>query len=164
MFHSDQPVHVFQKLAWYEDPRNHLIGLGLALLVFLVTVAIWSLGALLGMLKRKQTSQTRLERWSRYLAGSLILLNFVIVGFVVSVLVGDDSLVQFGNPAGFTIAGALALVSGVGTFALLACLIGLWRQGGRGVVRRLHVTLVAVAALYFVWYLTEVNLLPWSSV
>jgi hypothetical protein len=89
----------------------------------------------------------------------LILLNLVIVGFVVSVLVGDDSLMLLGNPTGFTIAGALALVSGVGAIALLACTMVSWRQQAWGIAGRLHYTLVAAASLYFVWYLTEVNLL-----
>jgi CubicO group peptidase (beta-lactamase class C family) len=159
MFHGDQPIHVFQKLAWYGDPRTHLAGLGLALLVFLATLIIWPLGRMVRLQKRKPISPTRLERWGRILAGGLILLNLLIVGFVVSVLVGDDTLMLLGNPTGFTIAGALALVSGVGAIALLACTVVAWRQRAWGIAGRLHYTLVAVAALYFTWYLNEVNLL-----
>jgi hypothetical protein len=158
MFHGDQPILEFQKLSWYEDPKYHLVGLGLVLLVFLSTVVIWSLGGLLRLGRRKTTSITRLERWGRMLAGGLILLNLVIVGFIVSVLVGDVSLMQFGHPAGFTIASALALVSGVGAIALLTWTVMAWRKRAWGVAGRLHYTLIAVSALYFIWYLNEVNL------
>jgi CubicO group peptidase (beta-lactamase class C family) len=159
MFHGDQPILVFQKLAWYEDPKIQLAGLGAVLLVFLATAVVWATGALLGLARRKPDSRTRLERWGRYLAGGLILLNLVLVGFVVSVLVGDDSAMQFGIPTGFAVAGILALVSGVGTIALLVSTAGAWRQRAGGMLGRLHYTLVAVAALYFVWYLVEVNIL-----
>jgi len=159
MFYGDQPILLFEKMAWYQDPLNHVIGMGLALLIFLVTIVIWGLGALLHLVRRKSTSLTQLERWGRYLAGGLILLNLMIVGLLVSVLAGDDSLMQLGYPAGFTIAGILALVSGAGTIALLACALGAWRQRAWGIAARLHYTLVAVAALYFIWYLNAINVL-----
>ena len=159
MFYGDQPIVAFQKVAWYQDPLTHLIGLGLALLVFLATVVVWPRGALLKRVRRKETSFTRLERWGRYLAGGLTLVNLVVVGLVVSVLLGDDSAMQFGYPVDLTIAGILALVSSVGAFAVLACSAGAWRQRAWGIAGRLHYTLVAVTALYFVWYLNEVNLL-----
>ena len=159
MFYGDQPILLFQKMAWYQDPLNHVVGLGLALLIFLTTIVIWGLGALLHLVRRKSTSLTLLERWGRYLAGGLILLNLMIVGLLVSVLAGDDSLMQLGYPAGFTVAGILALVSGAGTIALLACALRAWRQRAWGIAARLHYTLVAVAALYFIWYLNAINVL-----
>ena len=159
MFYGDQPILLFQKMAWYQDPLNHVVVLGLALLIFLATIVIWGLGALLHLVRRKSTSLTLLEHWGRYLAGGLILLNLMIVGLLVSVLAGDDSLMQLGYPAGFTIAGILALVSGAGTIALLACALGAWRQRAWGIAARLHYTLVAVAALYFIWYLNVINVL-----
>ena len=159
MFYSDQPIVAFQKIAWYQDPLTHLTGLGLALLVFLATVMVWPLGARLKRVRHKATPLTRLERWGRYLAGGLILINLLIVGLVTIVLLGDESALYFGYPVGLTIAGILALVSSVGAFAVLGCSAGAWWQRAWGLAGRLHYTLVAVAALYFVWYLNEVNLL-----
>ena len=83
----------------------------------------------------------------------------MIIGFIVSVLIGDDSAMQLGYPVGFTIAGILALVSGTGTIALLVCTLRAWQQRAWGIAARLHYTVVAVAALYFIWYLNEVNVL-----
>jgi hypothetical protein len=161
MFSGDQPILLFQKLAWYENPQVQLAGLGLALLIFVVTIMLWLLGGLLRFVRRKPDSFTPLERWGRHLASGLILINLVIIGFVASVLAGDDSVMQFGYPAGFTNAGILALVSGLGAICLLACVIGVWRQRAWGIIARLHYTLVAVAALYFIWYLNAVNVLRW---
>jgi hypothetical protein len=159
MFSGDQPIQVFQKLAWYENPMIHLAGLGLVLFVFLITLVWWSFAGLLRLMRRRRNSYASLERWSRYLAGGVILLNLTIIGFVVSVLAGDDSVMQLGYPIGFTVAGILALVSSTGAIALLACVVGIWRQRVGGSAGRLHYTLVAVAALYFLWYLYEVNVL-----
>jgi hypothetical protein len=159
MFNGDQPILAFQKVAWYEDPLLHLIGLGLALLVFLATVVVWPLGALLRLVRRNATSVTPLERWGRYLAGGLILINLMVVGLIISVLLGDESAMYFGYPAGLTIAGILALLSGVGALVVLVFAGAAWWRRAWGLVGRLHYTLVAVAALYFVWYLSEVNLL-----
>ena len=164
MFSGDQPILLFQKLAWYENPRIHLAGLGVALLVFVVTVLSWSMAGLLRLLRRKPISLTPLERWGRYLAAGVILVNLVIVGFIVSVLVGDDSVMQLGYPTGFTIAGTLALVSGAGAIAMLASVVGAWRQKAWGIVARLYYTLVTTAAMYFIWYLIEVNVFPWPPV
>jgi hypothetical protein len=58
-----------------------------------------------------------------------------------------------------TIAAILGLVSSAGTLALLVYIAGAWWQRALSIEGRLHYTLVAVAALYFVWYLNEVNLL-----
>jgi hypothetical protein len=119
---------------------------------------------LLRLLRRKPTSFTLLERGGRYLAGGVILLNLLIVGLVTSVLAGDDSAMQLGYPIGFTVAGILTLVSGVGAIALLMCAVGVWRQRAWGSAARLHYTLIAVSALYFIWYLNEVNVLRWPLV
>jgi hypothetical protein len=159
MFSGDQPILLFQKLAWYENPQYQLAGLGLALLIFVLTIVLWLSGGLLRLVRRKAISFTRLERWGRYLAGGLILLNLIIVAFIVSVLAGDDSAMQLGYPAGFSIASILALVSVLGTVVLLACVIGAWRQRAWGIAGRLHYTLVAAAAFFFLWYLNQVNLL-----
>jgi hypothetical protein len=159
MFSGDQPIHVFQKLAWYENPLVHLAGLGLAVLVFIVTLIIWSLSGLLRLARRQLISPTPLERWGRYLAGGVILLNLVIIGLVASVLAGDDSVMQLGYPVGFTLAGILALVSAAGAIAMLLCALRAWRRSAWGRAGRLHFTLVAAAALYFLWYLSEVNIL-----
>jgi CubicO group peptidase (beta-lactamase class C family) len=161
MFYGDQPNLIFQKLTWYENPQVHLAGLGVTLLVFIATFIIWLLGGLLRLVKPKHISLMPLERWGRFLAGVVILLNLVIIGLVVFVLAGDDSVMQFGYPAGFTVAGILALVSSAGVIGLLACTIGVWRKRAWGIIARLHYSLVAVAALYFIWYLNMVNVLRW---
>jgi CubicO group peptidase (beta-lactamase class C family) len=159
MFSGDQPIQVFQKLAWYQNPMIHLAGLGLVLLVFITTLVLWSFAGLLRLIRRGRNSYTSLESWSRFLAGGVILLNLTIIGLVVSVLAGDDSVMQLGYPIGFTVAGILALVSSAGAIVLLACAIGVWRKQAWGIIARLHYTLIAVAALYFLWYLYEVNVL-----
>jgi hypothetical protein len=81
------------------------------------------------------------------------------VGLVTSVLVGDETALQLGYPAGLTLAGILGLVSGAGALVVLVSMGGAWRQGAWGILGRLHYSLIAVAALYFVWYLSQVNLL-----
>jgi CubicO group peptidase (beta-lactamase class C family) len=160
MFSGDLPIQVFQKLAWYQNPMNHLAGLGLVLFVFITTLVLWSFAGLLGLIRRRRNSYTSLERWGRYLAGGVILLNLTIIGLVASVLAGDESMMQLGyHPIGFTIAGMLSLVSGAGVIALLAFVVGVWRQKAWGGIGRLHYTLVVIAALYFIWYLNEVNVL-----
>jgi CubicO group peptidase (beta-lactamase class C family) len=161
MSYGDQPILLFQKLAWYEDPQIHLAGLGLSLLIFVVTLILWSLGGLLRLVRRKPVSRIPLERWGRFVAGGVILLNLVLIGLVIYVLAGDESALQFGYPVGFTVAGILALVSSAGVIGLLACVIRVWRQRAWKVVARLHYTLVVVAALYFIWYLNTVNVLRW---
>jgi hypothetical protein len=159
MFHGDQPILVFQKLAWYENPHVHLAGLGLSLFVFVVTLGVWSVDGLLRLVRRTRVSLISLERRVRFLASSLILLDLVVVGTVLSVLVSDDSAMQFGFPAGFTVASALSLLTGFCTFILLVCTIGILRPRNLKFQTKLHYALVSLAALYFTWYLSLINLL-----
>ncbi|HSL45052.1 MAG TPA: serine hydrolase domain-containing protein [Anaerolineales bacterium] len=161
MYSGDQPIHVFQRLAWYENPMVHVAGLGMTLLIFITTLLIWPFAGLLRLVRHGSGSLTPLERWGRYLASGLILVNLVIVGFIVSVLVGDASAMQLGYPTGFTVAGILALVSGAGAVALLMCVVRAWRERAWGTVGRLHYTLVTIAAMYFLWYLIDINVLRW---
>ena len=42
---------------------------------------------------------------------------------------------------------------------MLACSAGAWWQRAWGIVGRLRYSLIAVAALYFIWHLGQVNLL-----
>ena len=159
MFSGDQPILLFQKLSWYENPQVHLAGLGLSLLIFIVTFMIWLVGGLLRLVNRKRVLQIPLERWGRFVAGGVILINLVIVGLIISVLAGDEAAMQLGYPVGFTVAGILAWMSAAGVICLLAWVAVVWRQRKFRVVSRLHFTLVAIAALYFIWYLSQVNVL-----
>jgi len=158
MAYGDQPVVAFQKLTWYQDPNNQVVALGLALVFLLGTIVAWLLGALLRLVRRS-AKLSSLERRARFLAACVILLILIIVGLIISVLAGDESMIQFGYPSALTIAGVLGFIVGVGIIACLFCAIILWKQPARDLMSGLHYTLVVTAALYFVWYLNEVNLL-----
>jgi hypothetical protein len=123
------------------------------------TIVVWSLGGLRRLVRLSKKRLSPLESWGRFLAGGVSSLLLAAVGLVVYVLVGDVTAIQFGYPAGLTIAGILGLVAGIGSITVLIfAVITWWRRAG-GVIGRLHYTLVAIAAFYCIWYLNYVNLL-----
>lgn len=50
-------------------------------------------------------------------------IGIIVVGLIVSVLVGDESSIQFGYPSVLTMAGILGLFIGMGGFASLGCTV-----------------------------------------
>ena len=159
MFLSENPTMAFQKITWYQDPMNHLIGLGVTLLILLLTLVSWTLGGMMRLVRRKKKRLSPLEGWGRLLASGGILLFLITIILIIIVLVGDDSLLVLGYPVELTIAGILGVIAGIGGIVLLIYAFFAWRERAWSIVGRLHFTLVALAMLYGTWYLNQVNIL-----
>jgi hypothetical protein len=156
MFYGDQPILIFQKVSWLADPLNHLVGLLVALMVFVLTAVAWPVAAAWRLVGRRSHPSQLISRKASFLAGGLILLNLLVIGLIIPPLVsGSAPLVAL--PIGWQLAGALVLVSTAGALAVLFCTVRLWQRGAGNIWRRFHYTVVAVAALYFVWFFLQAN-------
>jgi hypothetical protein len=88
------------------------------------------------------------------------LLNLVVIGLIIPALLSEsepESVLLFALPTGWLLAGTLVLISAAGALAVLLCTVRLWQRRAGSIGGRLHYTMVAVAALYFVWFFLQAN-------
>jgi CubicO group peptidase (beta-lactamase class C family) len=160
MFNGDQPIVIFQKVTWLTDPMNHLIGLLLALVVFVLTAVAWLIVAVWRLIGRHPGQSQPFLRKADIVAGGLIWLNLVVIGLIMPALLAESgSGLLLALPTNWLLAGALILVSAAGALTVLLCTVRLWQQRAGSIGGRLHYTMVAVAALYFVWFFLQANFL-----
>jgi hypothetical protein len=81
-----------------------------------------------------------------------------VIGLIIPALLAEEtSVLLLALPTGWLLAGVLILVSAAGALAVLLCALRLWQQRAGSIGGRLHYTVVAVAALYFVWFFLQAN-------
>lgn len=151
--------NAFFRTRWYDAPTLGLAVAGFALAVFLLTAIGWPLAALIRR-RRGQPSPPADETATnaRRLAWALCVLNLVFVIGLASALSDASSLI-YGAPPSLTAALSLTWVTAILTVPVLA-LAGLaWKRGYWSVGGRSYYTVVAVAALAFLWFLNQWNLL-----
>jgi hypothetical protein len=161
-------ITAVEKLAWYQSPGIHQALLLICNLVFLTTL----IAALVSTIQIRrgrgeaQVGRARLARWLAGISSGLFLL-FTIGLFLI--LMSDPFVFAYGNVLTLRILLLLPLlgvllVIGTSIFAVQAW-IGVGAPQRRpywGFAARAHYTLVAIAAVAFVWFLNYWNLLGWN--
>lgn len=155
LFQQNNPTTAYRKASWYATPGFTLGVLGVCILLFL-SVLIW---APIGLWIRRrfhpvQPALTRLGAWA---AG---LLSVLSLGFVIgcSVLFSNPETI-FGLPVWAQIMflvpwAIIVLAVGMAAYTLVA-----WVHSYGSLPRRIHTTLVTLAAIAFVTWLGYWNLL-----
>ena len=179
------PFEAFNKVAWYDAPNLHILLVVACVLIFLSALLLWPLGFVRRAMRRgahrkksgrnadlagaqapPQASQGKhpgkrmglLPVLASWLAGVLCVLNLLfLIGLVL--IVSNPLNLAFGVPPMLTTLFALALVSAVLTVSVVISTILAWWGRFWSAGRRVHYTLVALAALAFAWELLYWNLL-----
>ena len=183
------PIVAFIKVAWYDAPTFHLVLVVACVLLFLSALLLWPLGFVRRAMRRGARSPQSgrkadlqgaqapppaeqgkppgkrmglLPVLASWLAGVLCALNVLfLIG--LGLIVSNQADLAFGVTPLLTTLFALALVSailtvGVVVFTILAWWGRFWSAG-----RRVHYSLVALAALAFAWELLYWNLLGFRA-
>jgi len=183
------PTVAYIKVAWYDAPTFHLVLVVACVLLFLSALLLWPLGFVRKAMRRgglspKSGRKADLEGaqaaspdeqgkqigkrmgllpfLASWLAGVLCALNVLfLIG--LGLIVSNAADLAFGVTPLLTTLFALALVSavltvGVVVFTILAWWGRFWSAG-----RRVHYSLVALAALAFAWELVYWNLLGFRA-
>ena len=189
MLISSFPFEAFNKVAWYDTPTFHLVLVLACVLLFLSALLLWPLGFVRRAMRRGARSKQSgpkadragaqtpppdeqgkppLSRWgllpllTSWLAGVLCVLNVLfLIGLVLTV--SNPVNLAFGVPPLLTTLFALALVSAVLTVGVVVSTILAWWGHFWSAGRRVHYTLVALAALAFAWELVYWNLLGFRA-
>jgi hypothetical protein len=148
-----------EKLAWYEIGEIQTGALYLFVLIFLLPLVIWPLGAVIGRIRKKSTESTATtgSKRARWVAGIASLLNLL---FLLILFLSLEELV-FGVPLVLRVALLIPIVAALLTLVMLGMTIRAWKDSYWSVLGRIYYSFLTLTAALFVLWLTYWNLLGW---
>lgn len=155
LFTDLTPMMSFEKVAWYETLAFNLPLLMTSLLMFLSMLIV----TFIRFLRRRQlvADPTPSPRRASRLIVWISLLDLLFI--VGNVMWGEQ--IVFGIPFAYKVTLGLGVLSALLTVAALVYTVLAWKDRYWGVAFRIFYTLVTVAAVAFVWFLNQWNLLGW---
>ncbi len=166
------PMFSFERLRWFETPTFNLTLLAVCVLLLLSLLAA---GVVRLVRARRSTTQARagdgvgasLQTGTALTRRALVLewvqlatAAFALL-FVVGVVIWGNPTPLFGVSMGFNIVLGIGVVVALLTVIALVGAAFVWREGYWRFPRRLHYSVGALAAVGFVWFLDNWNLLGW---
>jgi uncharacterized membrane protein YuzA (DUF378 family) len=148
----------FEKLAWYEYPEVQLGTLGTLLLLFVSAVVLLPLGALIGRLRKRSRGGrpgSRLGLWVGWVVSGLNL------AFLLVVLLSFGEELVFGVPPLIRVMLVIPIVTGILSVITLALTVIAWVRGHGSLVGRLYYSLIALASVLFILFVSYWNMLGW---
>ncbi len=158
LFTDYTPMFGLEKLQWYETLGFNMPLLLVSLLLFLSTLPV----ALIRAMGNRRTSSDhhpapRSARVAYRLIVGISVLNLLFV-------VGNGLWIEqltFGVPLIYRVVLGLGVLSAALTVGALVYTGLAWKNSFWGIAGRMYYTLVTVAAVAFVWFLNNWNLLGW---
>jgi CubicO group peptidase (beta-lactamase class C family) len=154
LFTDLTPMMSFEKVPWYETLAFNLPLLMVSLLLFLSMLIVTFIRFL-----RSRRLVADQKPWR--VASALILwISVLNLLFIVGNVMWGGQIV-FGVPFAYKVTLGLGVLSALLTVAALVYAVLAWKDRYWGVAFRAYYTLVTVAAVAFVWFLNQWNLLGW---
>jgi CubicO group peptidase (beta-lactamase class C family) len=158
MIDKNDPQVVYEKQPWYETAAFHLPVLMTCLIIFLSAALAWPLGFIVGLLKRVVSTQpaflTRLCKWLAW-GFSVMSMYFILAFFGMM----SDPEIVFRVPPALERLLALPLVLVMMTVGLIGFTVLVWARRYWRVYERVRYTIITFAAIVFLWWLNNWNLL-----
>ncbi len=153
-------VGTFEKIPWYETIVAQLWFFGSCLLIFLSAVLVWLGSYFIKRLRKQSPRSPRLAKIAWLVAGLASLLYLVFaIGLPLSAwLIGVWKLV-YGVPAVMTTLLYLSLIAAALAIALPFLAVLAWKNNYGSIAGRLHYSLITLAAVAFIPFLSYWNLL-----
>lgn len=153
MTHLFLEQDAFEKIRWYETNRFQIAFAGSCVILFFLAIAVW----IVKLLRRRPGSGIdRLYRLSAVLSA----VNLIFVGILFQTFLRKPVFeLSYAIPLALKVALILPLLSVILTICLLAMLFHSWRTPAGALIERIHFSVIAVAAVAFVWILQYWNLL-----
>jgi CubicO group peptidase (beta-lactamase class C family) len=147
------PQFDYEKLQWYESAGFNMSLLLVSLLILLSVLPV----ALIRAIRNRHQAAPRGERIAAALVVGISVLNLV---FAVGTYVWGP-WIAFGIPLTYKITMGLDVLAALLTVGALVYAALAWKDRYWGVAFRVYYTLVTIAAVAFVWFLNQWNLLGW---
>lgn len=155
LFTDLTPMISFEKAPWYATLAFNMPLLVISLLLFLSMLVV----AFIRFLRnRPRVADPTPSRVAFRLIVWISVLNLL---FSAGNVIWGEQIV-FGIPLGYKVTLGLGVLSALLTVAALVCTALAWKDRYWSVIFRAYYTLVAVAAVAFVWFLDYWHLLGWQ--
>lgn len=159
LFTDYTPQFGFEKLNWYETPGFNMALFMGCVLVFLSAIII----ALIRVIqnRRQGGGQERDPKGARTANWIILVICILNLLFVAGLFLWNNPYPSFGIPLQFQVVLGLGVLSAALTVGALVYTVLAWKDRYWGVAFRVYYTLATVAAVAFVWFLNQWNLLGW---
>jgi CubicO group peptidase (beta-lactamase class C family) len=157
LFTDFTPMFAFGKLQWYETLGFNMPLLLGSLLIFFSMMLVGLIRAVRNRLSGDRNPTSRGARRANWLILAICILNLL---FVIGNVLWGEQLV-YGIAPIFKIVLVLGALSTLLTIGALIYAVLAWKNHYWGILFRVYYTLVTVAAVAFVWFLNQWNLLGW---
>jgi hypothetical protein len=152
-------MYTFEKLAWYETAGFNMALLAASLLIFVSMIVAATIGAVRSRRHRGEPKGD--ARGTRAATRILLGISALNVLFVLGTFIWGNPKPMFGVSPAFQVVLGLGVLSAALTAGALVGMALAWKDRYWGTASRLYYSVVSVAALAFVWFLNQWNLLGW---
>jgi CubicO group peptidase (beta-lactamase class C family) len=158
LFTDYTPMMAFEKVQWYETLGFNIPLLLISLLMFLSMLPV----VLIRAIQNRRTSDDQEPVFrDAHLAYRLIVgISILNLLFVVGVFLWGQQIWS-GIPLLLKIVLGLGVLSAMLTVGAVVYTVLAWKNSYCGIASRMYYTLVTIAAVAFVWFLNQWNLLGW---
>jgi CubicO group peptidase (beta-lactamase class C family) len=159
------PFMVFQKATWSENSAFNMFVIIGGIVVFVLTLLLWPVGALIRRHYGRKLELERGERLVRLLVRIVCILDLgCLAGFVIffSVAMKDIGLLSPRYNIWLRLIQLFGWLGVIGTLLAIYNAFRSWTTSNRWLLSRIGDTLIALACLGFVWFAFAWNLLVLS--
>ena len=159
------PFEVLQQISWYQSKNLIQMGLLCAYVIFLLTLLLWPVAAIVrrhyGCTVVVSPRERRARRWIRIVCLVLFLYWSLLVG---GIIVEGESLNFLSSRTDwwFRLLEIVGWLGAFGTFIAIWNFLVSWRTSGRWWWARIHDTLILLACLASVWIVWYGHVLAFS--
>lgn len=162
---SDDPVEIYQRVPWYLNKSFLQISLGFALVVFVLTLVLWPVGALTRRYYKRTLTLNATERRVRLLVKATCAVDLLaLLGFAIIVAYGFSNLAVFSdrlNPW-LRILQLAFFIGVMGTAVIFYNAYRVWRTASGGVWAKVYASGLVVASAIYLWFVIASRLLQSS--
>ena len=149
------PQFGFEKVQWYETVGFNMPLLLGSLLLFFSMLLV----ALIRTIRNRRLNSDRTPA-ARVAYRLMVVISILNLLFVIGTFIWGPQI-AFGIPLAYKISMGLGVLSAILTVGALVYAALAWKDRYWGVAFRTYYTLVMIAAVAFVWFLNQWNLLGW---
>jgi hypothetical protein len=162
LFTDLMPQYAVEKLDWYETAGfNVALALG-CILIFLSVIPVAAIRLIRNRrLSGERKPSPRGARLVEWIILGISILNLLVLVAPAYGAMGGITNELLDLPLFMKIMLGMGVLSAVLTAGALVYTLLAWKKGFWGIAARLYYTLVTVAAVAFVWFLNQWNLLGW---
>ena len=161
----DFPFFVFERAPWYLNGTLNLTLIIVAVVLFVLTLLLWPVAALLRKHYRQPLNVEPERRGVRLLTRLVCLVNLLfLVAFLLFFSLAEKDIGML-SPKFNALIRIIQLVGWLGVIGTIVALLNAmraWREPGGWLWGKIGETLIAVACILFVFFIFNWNMLHWS--